>query len=86
MAAQRNPPQSRTQGERLERVATMLETVIHNQEKTDAKVDEIHKELREDKADLAALKNRGSGLLIGVALAAGGVGAGLTKMLLEWLR
>lgn len=74
-----------TQGEKLERVATLLDTVIKNQERTDAKVDEIHRELREDKAELAALKNKGTGLLIGVALAAGGVGAGISQFL-TWLK
>ena len=74
-----------TQGERLERVATLLDTVIKNQERTDSKVDEIHKELREDKAELAALKNKGAGLLIGVGLVGGGVGAALTKAVMAWL-
>ena len=74
-----------TQGEKLERVATLLDTVIKNQERTDRKVDEIHKELREDKAELAALKNKGAGLLIGVGLVGGGVGAALTKAVMAWL-
>ena len=45
----------------------------------------IRKELDDDKADLAALKNKGSGLLIGVSLAAGGIGAGMTKIIMSWL-
>ena len=45
----------------------------------------IRKELDDDKADLAALKNRGKGLLVGVGLVAGGAGAGLTKAIMAWL-
>ena len=86
-----------TQGERLMRIETLLQAKAEADDAHDKAmlraIDEIkgdvkaiRKELDADKADLAALKNRGSGLLIGVALAAGGVGAGLTKMLLEWFR
>lgn len=45
----------------------------------------IRKELDEDKAELAALKNKGAGILVGVGLAAGGVGAALTKAVQAWL-
>lgn len=45
----------------------------------------IRAELADDKADLAALKNKGTGLLIGVALAGGAAGAGLSSVL-EWFR
>jgi hypothetical protein len=45
----------------------------------------IRKELDEDKADLAALKNKGTGLLVGVGLVGGGIGAALTKALTAWL-
>lgn len=69
-----------TQGERLARIETLLESLPEI--KDDIKA--IRKELDEDKADLAALKNKGSGLLIGVGLVGGGVGAGLTKALMEW--
>lgn len=70
-----------TQGERLARIETLLESLPEI--KDDIKA--IRKELDEDKADLAALKNKGSGLLIGVGLVGGGVGAGLTKALMAWL-
>jgi hypothetical protein len=69
-----------TQGERLARIETLLESLPEI--KDDIKA--IRKELDEDKADLAALKNKGSGLLIGVGLVGGGVGAGLTKALMAW--
>jgi hypothetical protein len=45
----------------------------------------IRKDLDDDKAELAALKNKGTGLLIGVGLVGGGIGAGLTKALTAWL-
>lgn len=45
----------------------------------------IRNDLDADKAELAALKNKGSGLLIGVGLVGGGVGAGITKALMAWL-
>lgn len=44
----------------------------------------IRKELDDDKADLAALKNKGTGLLIGVGLVGGGVGAGIMKAVISW--
>lgn len=45
----------------------------------------IRKDLDADKAELAALKNKGAGILVGVGLAAGGVGAALTKIVQSWL-
>lgn len=45
----------------------------------------IRSDLDADKAELAALKNKGTGLLVGVGLVGGGVGAGLTKALMAWL-
>ena len=44
----------------------------------------IRKDLDEDKAELDRLKNRGAGILIGVAIAAGGIGAGFSKFW-QWL-
>lgn len=70
-----------TQGERLARIETLLETLPEM--RNDVKA--IRKDLDEDKADLAKLKNRGSGLLIGVGLVGGGVGAGIMKAALSWL-
>ena len=57
------------QGERLARIEAILERM-------EPKVDEIRHDLNADKADLAALKNKGTGILIGVAIAAGAFGAG----------
>lgn len=62
-----------TQGERLTRIETILERI-------EAKVDQLDVDQRKDIADLASLKNRGWGVIAGVALAAGGVGA----MLRDW--
>jgi hypothetical protein len=85
-----------TQGERLMRIETLLQAKaeaddIHDKamlkaiDEVRSDVKAIRKELDDDKADLAAIKNKGSGLLIGVGLAAGGIGAGLTKALMSWL-
>lgn len=63
------------------RIETLLEALPEIKEDIKA----IRKELDDDKADLAALKNKGSGLLIGVGLVGGGVGAGITKALMAWL-
>jgi hypothetical protein len=57
-----------TQGERLTRIETLLERI-------EAKIDRIDTDQRKDITDLARLKSSGGGLLAGVALAAGGVGA-----------
>lgn len=85
-----------TQGERLMRIETLLQAKaeaddIHDRAMLKS-VDEIkddlraiRKELDEDKAELAALKNKGAGILVGVGLAAGGVGAALTKAVQAWL-
>lgn len=85
-----------THGERLMRIETLLQAKaeaddIHDKAmmaamaevKEDIKA--IRKDMDEDKADLAALKNKGAGLLIGVGIAAGGIGAGLTKVVQAWL-
>lgn len=65
------------QGERLARIEAILERM-------EPKVDEIRHDLNADKADLAALKNKGSGILIGVAIAAGTFGASLSTFW-KWL-
>jgi len=85
-----------TQGERLMHIETLLhERAIANdlRDKTmneaigeiKENLNVIKKELADDKAELAALKNKGTGILIGVALAAGGVGAGLSQFI-TWLK
>ena len=64
-----------TTGERLARIETLLEGLAEM--KDDLKA--IRKDLDDDKAALEKLKNRGTGILIGVGLIGGGVGAGLVK-------
>ena len=64
-----------TTGERLARIETLLEGL--SEMKDDIKA--IRKDLDDDKANLEKLKNRGTGILIGVGLIGGGVGAGLVK-------
>lgn len=59
------------QGERLMRIETMLEMIPEMR----ADIKAIRADLDGDKADLAALKNKGTGILIGVAIAAGAFGA-----------
>lgn len=61
-----------TQAERLAKIEAILERV-------EAKVDRVETKVDHDVADLAAVKNRGIGLLIGVGLAGGAVGASLSK-------
>lgn len=79
-----------TQGERLARIETLLEAQNaaseHSRLQTAADIAEIkadvkalRKEFEDDKAELAAIKNKGAGLLIGVGLLGGGVGAGIAK-------
>lgn len=62
-----------TQGERLTRIETILERI-------ERKIDLLEVEQRKDIADLASLKNRGWGLIVGVALAAGGAGAMIREL------
>jgi len=64
-----------TQGERLARIETLLEALPEIREEIKA----LRKEFEDDKAELAALKNKGTGLLIGVGLAGGTIGAALSK-------
>lgn len=44
-------------------------------EKIEARLDKIEETQQKDKAEFDQMKNRGMGLLVGVALAAGGAGA-----------
>ena len=84
-----------TQGERLMKIETLLQAKadadhLHDQAmlvavddiRSDVKA--IRKDLDDDKAELAGLKNRGAGILIGVAIAAGGIGAGIGKFW-QWI-
>lgn len=64
-----------TQGERLARIETLLEALPEIREELKA----LRREFEDDKAELAALKNKGTGLLVGVGLAGGAAGAALSK-------
>lgn len=65
---------SLTEAERLARIEVILERI-------EAKLDRVEEDQIEDMAELAALKNKGAGILIGVALFAAGIGASLGNML-----
>lgn len=65
-----------TQGERLARIETLLETLPDIR----ADIKAIRSDLDDHKAELDSFKNKGTGILIGVGLAAGGIGAGATKL------
>ncbi len=70
-----------TQGERLARIEALLqESVVRRVDDIAADIKAIRKELDDDKADLAALKNRGWGIIIGVGMAGGAVGALANKL------
>ena len=79
-----------TQGERLARIETLIEAANAASEQsrlqTAADIAEIkadlkalRKEFEADKAELAAIKNKGAGLLVGVGLVGGSVGAAIVK-------
>lgn len=71
---------TRTEGERLARIEAILEeNLVRRLDDMGADLKAIRKDLDADKAELAQLKNRGLGLLIGVGLAGGAAGAGLIK-------
>lgn len=61
----------KTPGERFARIETLLEILP----KIEADIKAIRADLDADKADLAGLKNRGIGVLIGTAIAASALGA-----------
>ena len=63
-----------TEAERLARIEVILERI-------EAKLDRVEEDQIEDMAELAALKNKGAGILIGVALFAAGVGASIGNLL-----
>ena len=66
-----------TNGERLARIEAILERI-------DSKLDKVEADQLADIAELAKLKNKGSGILIGVAIAAGSLGASASHVL-KWL-
>jgi predicted nucleic acid-binding Zn-ribbon protein len=75
-----------TTAERLTRIETLLEAMMETrteerkamQDKLDSMasdIKDIKTEVEADKAELKALKNKGAGILIGVGLAGGAIGA-----------
>lgn len=65
-----------TQSDRLTRIETILEEkVLGELSALRDDIKAIKTELDEDKAELAGLKNKGAGILLGVAIAAGAFGA-----------
>lgn len=79
-----------TQGERLARIETLIEAANAASEtsrlQTAADIAEIkadvkalRKEFEADKAELKSLKDKGAGLLVGVGLVGGSVGAAIVK-------
>lgn len=70
-----------TQGERLARIEAILEeNLVRRLDEMGRDLKAIRKDLDDDKADLAQLKNRGIGLLVGVGLAGGAVGAAVVNV------
>ena len=78
-----------TQAERLTRIEVLLEQAVtqRNEDRNAMKetIDQMAKDITEIKADLAAdkaalatLKDKGAGILIGVGLAGGAIGAAIT--------
>ena len=65
---------SLSEAERLARIEVILERI-------EAKLDKVESDQVKDMAELAALKNKGAGILIGVALFAAGVGASVGNLL-----
>ena len=64
-----------TTTERLARMEAKQDIHIERIDKLHERLDETSKELAADKAELAALKNKGTGILIGVGLLAAFLGA-----------
>lgn len=60
--------------ERLAQIEVLLKQAV-------ADIKSIKEDLEADKAELAALKNKGTGILIGIALAAAAVGAKIGSMI-----
>jgi len=70
-----------TQGERLARIEAILEESIARElSGLRGELKAIRDDLEKDKAELATLKNRGVGILIGVSLAAGSLGAAASQL------
>ena len=66
--------------DRLTRIETILEqSLVKRLDDMAADIKGIRADLDADKAELAALKNKGAGILIGVGLAGGAMGAAILK-------
>ena len=76
---------TRSEAERLTRIETLLETKLDDIANRLAKIEEHQSKQDEDakldREDLAALKNKGAGVLIGVGLLGGGIGAAVSGVL-----
>lgn len=69
-----------TTAERLTRIETILEeSLVKRLDSMSKDLKAIRSDLDADKAELAALKHKGAGILIGVGLAGGAFGAALLK-------
>lgn len=79
-----------TNGERLTRIETLIEAANAASEQSrlqtaadiaeiKADVKALRKEFEADKAELKSLKDKGAGLLVGVGLVGGSVGAAIVK-------
>lgn len=66
-----------SQGERLARIEAILDRI-------EKKLDKVEAESLADIADLAKLKNKGAGILIGVSIAAASLGA-TASTILRWI-
>jgi hypothetical protein len=73
----------KTQGERLERIELMLEHQADKQAEMAVDIKAIRQDLDADKAELAAIKNKGAGLLLGVGMLGGSFGATIAAV---WAR
>lgn len=60
---------------KLDNVLKAMEAMSDDIKALTNQVEALKVEVREDKAELAAIKNRGKGILIGVALSASAMGA-----------
>lgn len=69
-----------TQGERLARIEALLEGVNERLGKIETRLTTAEAAQVADVAELAKLQNRGAGLLAGVALFAGVIGAKFDKL------
>jgi chromosome segregation ATPase len=70
-------PQPQTVGERLVHIETLLENIASQLVDMKAQIETIEAKHQSHNEDYQKLKNRAWGLLMGVSLIAGAVGAGL---------